>query len=80
MLRRKNPGRDQPDEALVTNLVLEKPSVRTETPDEIVARAVAMRSELAAECEDNNRNGAFSLARQEAFKRAGFYRILSPRR
>ncbi|WP_322966337.1 acyl-CoA dehydrogenase family protein [Sphingomonas fuzhouensis] len=70
----------------MTNLTLKKAPVEIgtldtiDTPEDIVARAVAMRSELAAECEENNRNGAFSRERFEAFKRAGFYRILSPRR
>ena len=49
------------------------------TPDELVARAEAMREELSAECEANNANGACSPERHERFKKAGFYRILSPK-
>jgi 3-hydroxy-9,10-secoandrosta-1,3,5(10)-triene-9,17-dione monooxygenase len=39
-----------------------------------------MREELAAECEANNLAGACSVERHEAFKRAGFYRMLAPKR
>jgi 3-hydroxy-9,10-secoandrosta-1,3,5(10)-triene-9,17-dione monooxygenase len=53
--------------------------VGTPDDDEVVARAVAMRDALSSECESNNNNGACSAERHEAFKRAGFYRILAPK-
>lgn len=51
----------------------------TVTPKEIIARAAAMREELASECEANNANGGCSPERHEKFKQAGFYRMLAPR-
>jgi 3-hydroxy-9,10-secoandrosta-1,3,5(10)-triene-9,17-dione monooxygenase len=50
------------------------------TPDELVARAAAMRDELRAEAEAGEERGSYSPERHEAFKEAGFYRILQPRR
>lgn len=64
----------------MTNLTLDSSPDQMVDPEEIVARAAAMHDELAAECEANNAAGACSAERHEAFKRAGFYRILSPKR
>lgn len=70
----------QPCEAQVTNMDEDRKFEQVITPDEIVARAAAMRDELAQECEANNAAGGCSTERHQAFKDAGFYRILSPKR
>ncbi|MEY9537935.1 3-hydroxy-9,10-secoandrosta-1,3,5(10)-triene-9,17-dione monooxygenase [Bradyrhizobium diazoefficiens] len=62
------------------NLVPELDREQTATQETVVARAMAMREELAAECEANNANGACSADRHDAFRRAGFYRILAPKK
>ncbi len=49
------------------------------TPQEMIARAVAMRPQLRAEQDESDARGAFSPQMQEAFVKAGFYRITQPR-
>jgi len=50
------------------------------TPDEIVARAAGMRESLRADAQAASERGSSSLEHHEAFRAAGFYRILQPRR
>lgn len=50
------------------------------TEDEIVERAVAMRAVLREEAEAAEEVGGYSRELHEAFTKAGFYRILQPRR
>jgi 3-hydroxy-9,10-secoandrosta-1,3,5(10)-triene-9,17-dione monooxygenase len=50
------------------------------TPDEIVARAAAMRESLRADAQEASERGSSSREHHEAFRAAGFYRILQPRR
>jgi 3-hydroxy-9,10-secoandrosta-1,3,5(10)-triene-9,17-dione monooxygenase len=49
------------------------------TPDEMIARAVAMRDMLRDDQEGAERRGYYSDEILEAFKAAGFYRMLQPR-
>lgn len=73
-------GQIQPYEAHVTNLTLNSNLDQDVGPEEIVARAAAMHDALGAECEANNAAGGCSDTRHQAFKDAGFYRMLSPKR
>jgi 3-hydroxy-9,10-secoandrosta-1,3,5(10)-triene-9,17-dione monooxygenase len=57
-----------------------QPPEPTLTAEEIVARAAAMRDGLREEAADAAEHGAVSEERHEAFRDAGFYRILQPRR
>jgi 3-hydroxy-9,10-secoandrosta-1,3,5(10)-triene-9,17-dione monooxygenase len=50
------------------------------TPDEIVARAAAMRDGLREDTEAAAARGSSSREHHEAFREAGFYRLLQPRR
>lgn len=50
------------------------------TPDEIVARAAAMREDLLARQEETEQRTFYAPDTHEAFAAAGFYRILQPRR
>ncbi|MEV4920241.1 acyl-CoA dehydrogenase family protein [Streptomyces tirandamycinicus] len=50
------------------------------TPDEIVARAEALASTLVERQAETERRGFYAEDTHEAFARAGFYRILVPRR
>lgn len=56
------------------------PPEPTLTAEEMVARAAAMRDALRAEAPEAAERGSVSLQRHEAFREAGFYRILQPRR
>ena len=49
------------------------------TPDQMVARAVALRSHLVEEQEKTEVRSRFSEETQKLFTDAGFYRILQPR-
>jgi 3-hydroxy-9,10-secoandrosta-1,3,5(10)-triene-9,17-dione monooxygenase len=49
------------------------------TREEMLARAVAMRDMLRADQEEADRRGFYSEELHEAFKDAGFYRMLQPR-
>jgi 3-hydroxy-9,10-secoandrosta-1,3,5(10)-triene-9,17-dione monooxygenase len=49
------------------------------TPDQMVARAVALRSHLVDEQEKTEMRSRFSEETQKLFTDAGFYRILQPR-
>jgi 3-hydroxy-9,10-secoandrosta-1,3,5(10)-triene-9,17-dione monooxygenase len=50
------------------------------TPDEMVARAVALRPGLIADQESTERRTYYSQAMHEAFLNAGFYHLYVPRR
>lgn len=50
------------------------------TPEEIIARAAAMREHLRAEQDATEQRTYYSPETHEMFKAAGFYRILQPRR
>jgi 3-hydroxy-9,10-secoandrosta-1,3,5(10)-triene-9,17-dione monooxygenase len=50
------------------------------TPDEIVARAAAMRGLLREDAPAAEERGGYSIELHQAFTEAGFYRILQPRR
>jgi 3-hydroxy-9,10-secoandrosta-1,3,5(10)-triene-9,17-dione monooxygenase len=50
------------------------------TPDEMVARATALRPLLRAEQDATERRGVHSEALHREFQKAGFYRCLQPRR
>jgi 3-hydroxy-9,10-secoandrosta-1,3,5(10)-triene-9,17-dione monooxygenase len=50
------------------------------TPDEMVARAVALRPELIADQEATERRTYYSQQMHEAFLNAGFYHLYVPRR
>ncbi|AWI32812.1 acyl-CoA dehydrogenase [Streptomyces sp. ICN441] len=50
------------------------------TPDEIVARAEALAATLVERQAETERRGFYAEDTHEAFARAGFYRILVPRR
>jgi 3-hydroxy-9,10-secoandrosta-1,3,5(10)-triene-9,17-dione monooxygenase len=50
------------------------------TPDEMVARAVALRPELIADQEATERRTYYSAEMHEAFLNAGFYHLYVPRR
>lgn len=49
------------------------------TPDVVVARAAAMRPMLRAQQDEADARGCYSAEVHEAFKQAGFYRILQPK-
>jgi 3-hydroxy-9,10-secoandrosta-1,3,5(10)-triene-9,17-dione monooxygenase len=49
------------------------------TPDELIARAAALRPLLAEQQEENDRRGHYSDAIQRELLEGGFYRILQPR-
>lgn len=49
------------------------------TPDKMIARAVAMRDMLRADQEEADKRGFYSEELHEAFKKAGFYRMLQPK-
>ncbi|MGZ5865191.1 MAG: acyl-CoA dehydrogenase family protein [Xanthobacteraceae bacterium] len=49
------------------------------TPQEMIARAVALRPKLRAEQDESDERGAYSPEMHEAFVKAGFYRITQPR-
>src|SRR5690348_7104854 len=50
------------------------------TPEEIVARAHALREQVVAEAADAEERGTYSPELHERFVAAGFHRILQPRR
>ena len=50
------------------------------TPDEMVARAVALQPRLRAEQDETEKRGVHSPEIHEEFKKAGFYRCMQPRR
>lgn len=50
------------------------------TPDEVVARAEALAATLVERQAETERRGFYAEDTHEAFSRAGFYRILVPRR
>lgn len=50
------------------------------TPDEIVSRAQELAASLAGRQAETERRGYYGADTHEAFSRAGFYRILVPRR
>ncbi|MGA8011942.1 MAG: hypothetical protein WB949_05920 [Candidatus Acidiferrales bacterium] len=50
------------------------------TPDEMVARAIALQPLLRAEQDATERRGVHSEAIHQEFRKAGFYRCLQPRR
>jgi len=50
------------------------------TPEELLARASALRPLLAAQQEENDRRGYYSDSVHRELLRGGFYRILQPRR
>jgi 3-hydroxy-9,10-secoandrosta-1,3,5(10)-triene-9,17-dione monooxygenase len=50
------------------------------TPDEMIARAIALQPLLRAEQDATERRGVHSEAIHQEFRRAGFYRCLQPRR
>ncbi|WP_256104170.1 acyl-CoA dehydrogenase family protein [Streptomyces sp. ODS05-4] len=50
------------------------------TPDEVVARAEALAATLVERQAETERRGYYAEDTHEAFSRAGFYRILVPRR
>ncbi len=49
------------------------------TPQDMIARAVAMRPQLRVEQDESDARGAYSPAMHDAFVKAGFYRITQPR-
>ena len=49
------------------------------TPEEMIARAIALRSRLRAEQDEAERRGVHSEALHQEFRKAGFYRCLQPR-
>jgi 3-hydroxy-9,10-secoandrosta-1,3,5(10)-triene-9,17-dione monooxygenase len=49
------------------------------TPEEVVARAVALRPRLRAEQAENDERGGYSEDLFRAFVEAGFYRLTTPR-
>ncbi len=49
------------------------------TPEEMIARAVALRPQLRAEQAESDERGHYSEAMHQAFLNAGFYRCLQPR-
>jgi 3-hydroxy-9,10-secoandrosta-1,3,5(10)-triene-9,17-dione monooxygenase len=49
------------------------------TPEEMIARAVALRPQLRAEQEESDERGAYSPDMHRKFLDAGFYRCLQPR-
>jgi 3-hydroxy-9,10-secoandrosta-1,3,5(10)-triene-9,17-dione monooxygenase len=49
------------------------------TPDELVARAAALREQLYAESDAAEERGGYSPEMHRAFSEAGFYRMLQPR-
>ncbi len=61
-----------------------RPPLRSPEPeltvDQMIDRARAMHDEIQAEAADNEQRGGYSPTRHEAFKAAGFYRMLQPRR
>ncbi|HVG51916.1 MAG TPA: acyl-CoA dehydrogenase family protein [Xanthobacteraceae bacterium] len=59
-----------------TALPVPEPSL---TPQEMIARAVAMRPQLRAEQDESDARGAYSPEMHDAFAKAGFYRITQPR-
>ena len=50
------------------------------TPDEMVARAEGMRTHLLEEQAATEERTYYSRETHEAFREAGFYRLLVPRR
>lgn len=52
---------------------------KTPTPEQLIARATAMRQRLIAEAEASRLRGGYSEETHAAFTEAGFYRILVPR-
>jgi 3-hydroxy-9,10-secoandrosta-1,3,5(10)-triene-9,17-dione monooxygenase len=50
------------------------------TPEELIARAAALRPMLQAEQDESDARGAYSPAVHERLLQEGFYRILQPRR
>ena len=50
------------------------------TPEEMIARAIALRPRLRAEQDEAERRGVHSEALHQEFRKAGFYRCLQPRR
>jgi 3-hydroxy-9,10-secoandrosta-1,3,5(10)-triene-9,17-dione monooxygenase len=50
------------------------------TPQEVVARAQALRERVRAEAADAERDGGYSPQLHRAFVDAGFFRVLQPRR
>lgn len=50
------------------------------TPDQLVARAAALRDEVLADAPEAEQRGTYSEALHEAFTDAGIYRCLQPRR
>ena len=49
------------------------------TPQEMIARAVAMRPQLRAQQDESDARGTYSPEMHEAFVKAGFFRITQPR-
>jgi len=50
------------------------------TPDEIIDRARGLKAAIRAEAPDAEKRGHYSQALHEQFLKAGFYRLLQPRR
>jgi 3-hydroxy-9,10-secoandrosta-1,3,5(10)-triene-9,17-dione monooxygenase len=50
------------------------------TPQEMIARAVALRPRLREEQDETERRGVHSEALHQDFRKAGFYRAIQPRR
>jgi len=54
--------------------------LRETTPESVIAAAMAMREELLARQEETEELSYYPDATHEAFERAGFYRIMQPRK
>ncbi len=67
-----------PDADIDLRTVLRQPEPGL-TAETLIARAAAFRPQLIAEQQDSDRRGVYSDAMHEAFRAAGFYRILQPR-
>jgi hypothetical protein len=49
------------------------------TPEEMIARAVALRPKLRAQQDENDERGTYSVELHRDFIKAGFYRCTQPR-